>query len=250
MKSRLPAFILFSITLLLFHAPCVPAEGESESTSDKSPQRQISPRLQRILTRLDKANSKVSDLTATVDYSRSIPLLDEKEEAEGTLQFLKPDMIHLKLGKPRNEEVYSDGKVWWIIDHDKQQVEIYKSANRGQSVAEASFLTFGYGKSSDALLKEYAINIIDTKTVGSNGNQHKRWLLSFTPRDKKAPARFSRIDVQITDQLWLPEMLVLYESDGEIVHRFKLSSIKLNTNLEKSSFQYKPESGYTIVRPE
>lgn len=250
MKSTVKTWIFLIVLCAVFLHPSVESKGEQDSKGKKANKRNLSPQLQRILKKLDKENENVDNLSAKVNYVRAIPLLDEQEKAKGRLQFCKPDLVHLKLGNPRNEEVFSNGETWWIVGHDDKQVEIYESANRGQSIAEASFLTFGYGKSSDALLKDYKINIVKTQSLKIKGNKHKSWLLSFTPRDKKAPARFSRIEVKITDRLWLPEALILHESDGEIVHRFHLQDINLNSGLEKSAFQYEPKDGYTIVRPE
>jgi len=228
---------------LLFLLTPMAAVAAAEESSD------VTPELRRVLDGLDAANKKVQDVKASVVYLREIPLLDESQESKGSLLFRKPNLIRVELGKPRNEEIITDGKKWWVVSHNDKQVEIYEAAS-GKGSAEASFLTFGYGQSSAKLLESYKITLIETKAPAAGEKKPTRYRLRFVPRDKTAPARFARIEVELADDLFLPDVIVLHESEGEIVHTFRLQDIKLNTEVKDKEFNYEPPKGYSVLTPE
>ncbi len=213
----------------------------------------LSPELRAILDKLDEANKKLTDCTASVAYERAIPLLDEKQKSRGSLIFKKPNKIVLKLGKPRNEDVYTDGKTWWVVEHNDKQVEIYEAAQPGQGGQETAFLDFGYGRGSEAFLKDYIVELVSQETRPIDDDKTETlYRLKFTPRPKKdePPSRYEAIEVVISDQVWLPQVLVLHESGGEIVHTYTLSKIKLNTDVKDDVFAYEPPRGYTVLHPQ
>jgi len=237
---------------LSFGAVCLGQTSAGEA--GQKPRVEVPPELRRILDALDAANKKVEGLTADVLYKREIPLLEDSQVSKGTLAFRKPDLLHLKLGKPRNEEIYSDGEHWWIVSHNDRQVELYETARSEQAAAEASFLTFGYGESSEKLLERYDIELIARRQEQPAGEEADAtpltcYRLQFVPRDEKAPARFAKIEVELADDLWLPRLIVLHESDGEIVHTFAFSNIELNPELKREEFAYEPPRGYTVLKP-
>ena len=216
----------------------------------RSAEQELPEELKKVLEHLDEANKTLEDATARVRYRRQIPLLDESEESDGKLKFKKPDLLHLKLKKPRNEEIYSTGKRWWIVSHDEKQVEVYEAAENQGNVSEASFLSFGYGQSSHKLLEDYRGALRHKRQQKGDGGEEKLtvWTLRFTPRDRDAPARFAAIEVEVASDLWLPRRIVLHESDGEIIHKFILKNISLNEGLKKKSFSYEPPKGYSVLQ--
>jgi outer membrane lipoprotein-sorting protein len=232
----------------------VPAAQSSAATaSEEQPPQTLSPELKAVLDKLDGANEKLVDCTANVDYVRSIPLLEEKQKSRGSLVFKKPNKIVLKLGKPRNEDVYTDGKTWWVVEHNDRQVEVYEAAQPGQGSQETAFLDFGYGKGSDAFLKDYTVELMgrETQPLGDDKTE-ALYRLKFTPKPKKdqPPPRYESIEVVISDQLWLPQVLLLHESGGEIDHTYTLSKVKLNTEVKDDVFECRPPSGYTVLHPQ
>ncbi len=226
-----------------------PREDEQQA-----PETTVPPKLKRILKALDAANAEVQDVSAKVLYLREIPLLEQSEKSEGFLEFRKPDCLHLRLGKPRNEEFYSDGKQWWIVDHDEKQVEVYEAAGPEGVAPEASFLMFGYDETSEKLLEQYEITIVSEKEGEAPAQEQDAtvvtyYRLRFVPREEDAPARFAAIEIELADDLWLPRVIVLHESDGEILHSFHLQEIELNRGLEEKRFTYKPPRGYAVLKP-
>jgi len=225
-----------------------PATSGQEQPSGQSARRALSPRLRMVLDKLDAASGKVTDVTARIVYKREIPLLEESQKSRGALVFKKPNKLALKLGKPRNEEVVSNGKLWWLVNHNDRQVEIYKAAEPGQGSQETAFLDFSYGKSSDELLKEYTVELLSEAKDKAGVTTYR---LKFTPKRRPdRPARYAAIEVEVSDKDWLPQVLVLHESGGEIIHTYTLSHVRLNTGVKDKAFEYKPPSGYTVLRPD
>ncbi len=236
------------ILTVFFVAAAIPAAVRGEGAAGEKPDGE----LEALLERVDEANSELISVKADVSYTRTIVLLDESDSAAGTLAFKTPDMIHMALGEPRNEEVYSDGSTWWLVDHDARQVEIYEAAE-GDAVAEASFLEFGYGSRTSSLRENYSIELVAVESAEAEGDEEPgtvtMWRLRLEPLKDERPARFERMDVEITENLYLPETIILYESGGEIVQRFELKNIRMNEDIDDSRFVCDIPRRYRTVRP-
>jgi len=218
-----------------------PSRGADEAAAVRE---SLPPELQGVLDKLDAANERLEDLAARVTYEREIPLLEEKQKARGEVIFKKPGRIVLKLGKPRNEDVYTDGKTWWLVSHRDKKVEVYKAAKEGEGGREAAFLDFAYGSSSKKLLKDYSIELTGTEQE----DEETTYRLTLTPRpDEDRPAMYECIEVEVSDRLWLPHVLVLHEKGGEVVHTYNLSKVRTNTGIKDEAFVYEPPSDYTVV---
>ena len=207
--------------------------------------------VRHVLTKLDEANAKVEDVSARVTYERAIPILDEKQKSRGTLTFKKPNRIVLKLGKPRNEEVITDGRLWWVVSHNDKQVEVYEAAEAGEGGTEAAFLDFGYGRSARELLADYSVKLTDQEKLETDEGVQKRYRLEFVPRENPArPAVYEAVEIELSDSLWLPEELVLHEAGGEIIHTYALRKIRTNTGVKDKAFDYKPPGSYQKIEPQ
>ena len=269
MPRPCPGRILGALALLAALPALCGANAAAEVETQGPPARpsaeeklwqELPAQLKEVLRQMESANKKVTAVRARIRYEQAIPLLDEKEEAPGTLIFKKPDLLIIKLGKPRREDIHCDGKFWWVTSHKDRQVEIYKAARSGQGNQEAAFLRFGYNQSVRELLKEYEIVLAGkstrkaAQTTGANAKGEKAkkrtvtdYALKFTPRSEEAAARYSRIEISVADDHWLPHRIVLHESDGEVVQRFTLEDITVNPDLKDAQFRYRPPKRYTIV---
>ena len=207
---------------------------------------QLPPALRHVLQKLDEANAKVVDVKAKVVYERLIPLLEDKRKCKGSLVLKKPNLLVLKLGRPRNEEVRTDGHTWWVINHNDKQVEVYKASERGEGSNEAAFVSFGYGRSSEELLEDYDIELLSTRKGEDGGPTVYR--LKFTPVQRPdRPARYGAIEIELADDLWLPRVLVLHEPDDEIIHTYTLRKIVVNSGVDDDVFNYEPPRDYTVI---
>ncbi|MFW6189569.1 MAG: LolA family protein [Planctomycetota bacterium] len=256
MPRTAPRRVLWLFVAALFLGCAAHATGtESPAPKDKVPRLEDLPaRLQSVLRKVDEQNENLKNVRARVRYERKIPLLDERETSSGSLIFEKPDHIALELGEPRNEAVYTNGEKWWVVDHDAEQVEIYEAAEDEKRGREAAFLDFGYGRGAEALLKDYEIELVGTETKERKEHEGEETLyrLKFVPRPREGrPSRYAAVEVMVSDARWLPHELVLHESEGEIIHTYRLAEIKTNTEIDDEDvFRYDPPRGYTVLHPE
>lgn len=212
----------------------------------------LSPQVKEVLNRVEKAGKGLKTVKCDVQYTRSIPLLEEKEECDGELLFEKPDKLVLKLGEPRNEDAYTDGSKWWIVSHNDKQVEVYRMVENPRQTREAAFLKFGYGRSARKLLDQYEISLAEKRSVeaGEDGSGTvTEFVLRFTPREQEAPSRYSWIEVAVREGTWLPVRLRLAENEGRIMHIYRLADRKLDVDLQEGIFTYDPPEGYNILQP-
>ncbi len=228
-----------------------PLEAAPETARPRHRLADLPTDVQRVLCKMDEAGAEVESLTARVTYERAIPLLEERAKARGKLAFRKPASIAIELGRPRNEDVYSDGRTWWVVSHDEKQVEVYQAAGEQEGAAsEAAFLQFGYGTGAEELLQDYEIELTDVEPPEQEDGE-TLYRLKLIPRARPdRPARYAAVEVEVGDELWLPRRIVLHESDGEIVHSYALSSVRTNAALDEGRFVYEPPRGYNVVRVE
>jgi outer membrane lipoprotein-sorting protein len=209
--------------------------------------------LRRILEQMEAVGADIQSLRADVEYERVIELLDEFEKAAGHMAYLKPNRLRLELGKPRNEELITDGEHWWVISHEDKQVEIYRMAGTAEGAPEAAFLTFAVGGAARELVEHYRIELIEGREpdAAEDGEAERPALhrLKFTPRDENAMQQFAAVEVEVREGNWLPERIVLHESDGEILHRLRFLKVTRNPELKPEDFVYEQRKGYAEVRP-
>jgi outer membrane lipoprotein-sorting protein len=225
-----------------------PSAEEARPAAKRPTLEELPPDLQMVLRQLDEANEGLEDATAKVTYEREIPLLESKQKSRGTLVYMAPDLLALKLGKPRNEEVRTNGKLWWVISHDDKQVEIYQAAEGDQGGQETAFLGFGYGTGARRLIEEYDIELVSVTAPDDGEDGETLYRLEFVPVERPdEPARYEMIEAVIGSGVWLPQTIVLHEEGDEIVHTYSLRDIRLNTGVERESFEYTPPRGYNVV---
>jgi outer membrane lipoprotein-sorting protein len=226
-----------------------PVDTALLTTSVPDQEQAVAPEARRVLEAIDKAGENVRDMEARVSYLRAIPLLDEVQRSRGKLVFRKPDLLALELGKPREEEIRSNGKTWWVVSHGNRLVEVFDASP--EAGREAAFLQFGYGKGSEVLLKEYGAELVSRELTREGDQEFEVCLLRFVPREHAdRPARYAAVEVQVSSKDWLPRKIVLHESGGEVLHTYELSRLKLNTDVPLDDFEYDPPAGYTVRRPE
>ncbi len=229
-------FALIFSTVFLAHA-------EAGKTTD------FETELTQLLDKINAANKQLESVKADINYQRDIPLLGESEKSSGKFYFVPPDKISMALDKPRNEEIYSDGEKWWLVDHSANQVEIYTVDAEGR-MAESAFLTLGYGSGCEDLREKYDLKLLDKTRETKENNDvktHTEWHVRLTPKDKEKSARFDQMEFEVSDDLFLPHKVILYESDGEIIQSYSLNNIRLNEKIDDKRFIGDIPRGYTTI---
>ncbi|NLW49776.1 MAG: outer membrane lipoprotein carrier protein LolA [Candidatus Brocadiaceae bacterium] len=251
MSARQRVRMLLALALLLAAAGTTTRADDAPAPPEAPPpaaRPEIPPELRDVLNHLDEASAGVTDVRAAVTYTRLIPLLEDKRRSRGDLVFKKPDKLVLDLKRPHNEEVRTDGHTWWVVSHNERQVQVYETTEEGRDGREAAFLAFGYGRSSEQILEDYDIELLEVRRPAEGKTGETVYRLRFTPLERPdQPARYASIEAEIADGLWLPRRIVLHEPGGEIVHTYDLSKIRLNTDVPDRTFEYRPPASYNVV---
>jgi len=223
-----------------------PKPEAGQAAERTAPEPELPPEVARVLGKLDEVSRALEDVTAGLVYEESIPLLERTKRSRGVLKFKKPNRIAIRRGRPHRDEVYTDGKLWWVVSHADKQVQIFKADPEG-GAQEAAFLKFGYGAGTQDLVKDYHIELVGQHKDEKSGETVYR--LEFVPRRKPGlRPEYKSIAVELSDVRWLPHVLVLEQKDGQIVHTYRLSNIKTNTGIKDSAFEYEPPRGYRVDR--
>lgn len=202
--------------------------------------------LDTVLKRIEEANAAFKSIAARLTYTRAIPLLDEKQTCKGELKYIKPGRMKITMGAPRDEELYTDGKFWWIVSNRDKQVEQYQVAEDRKAAQEASFLEFAFGGKIDRLKEGYKITMVGEKAQDDD----TLWTLQMDPKLQDGPSRFSKILLGISRKAGLPVSIVLFESDGEIEHHFQFTDLRTDADLKESDLRFEMPRGYALIRPE
>ena len=248
MRLTTIAITLASAALLGTNPLNVQAQEAPAATTETTVLPELPDDVKQVLEGLDAAAKDLEDVEARLTYEESIPLLEKTRRSRGKLLFKKPTKIALKLGKPHREEVYTDGKVWWVVSHQDEQAQRFLADADGSTDApEAAFMKFGFGEGAMELAQEYKVTLEDETTEDDVTTYH----LKFIPRERKdMPVRYQAIKVKMTDVHWLPHEIVLEEPGGEIVHTYRLRNIERNEGIKDDVFDYDPPGGYTVVEPQ
>lgn len=198
--------------------------------------------LDEALAEMEKANAAFKTFKANIVYTRTITLLESTEVSEGELSYKKPKRMYLKFFPPRNEVNVVDGKHAWVYHPAEKQVEKYEMNDNGQS-SGAGFFEYGYGESVAAAKKNYTITLLSIKEDGKK----RFYVLNLQPRDTKS--QYSNIRLWVEEGFWLPGVIELYESGGEVVNIIELKNIKLNKGMSDKLFIFDVPRGVEVIEP-
>ena len=117
--------------------------------------------LDKILEKVEDANSRLKTMDADIKYSRVISLLDSEEVSLGYLQYKKPKQLNLNFFPPRNEINVIDGTYIWIYHLDEKQVEKYDISSDMDSPQGMDIFDLGYEYTTEKARKNYSITLLE-----------------------------------------------------------------------------------------
>lgn len=197
-----------------------------------------------VLDEVAKAHKNYKNIEAKVVYTKIVEALDTRKVSKGRIQYVKPHALRLTLLPPRNREVFMDEKNIWVVEHSQKQVEKYAKADSAAENSEAAFLEFAYKGSTEEVRKRYKTTVEKKEQQGET----TRYKLDLVPKEKKGN-RFSKIEIWFNSKHWLPDAMILHESEGEFVQSFEFSDIQWNTRLKEKDLRFRVPRGYDVVSP-
>ncbi|GJQ57831.1 MAG: outer membrane lipoprotein carrier protein LolA [Candidatus Scalindua sp. AMX11] len=232
MKRDIFKVLGFSFCIFIIHINNLSCEEKYETKLDE------------ILQYIEDASERLKTMTADIQYTRNISLLDSVETSHGTLKYKKPKKMKIHFLPPRNEVNVFDGAHMWIYHPEEQQVEKYKIDDGINAPQEVDLFELGYEYSADKIRKKYDITIIDDLTNLAGTIYH----LELIPKET-TESQYSRILLWIKETEWLPSQFQLFESDGEIVNTIALSNININGEISDNIFRLDLPDSVEIIEP-
>ena len=200
---------------------------------------------EQVLNEVDRANKAFENIEADLTYTKIIPLLEVHEVSNGEIRYKKPDKAYIKFTAPRNEINVIDGEYVWIFHPEARQVEKYRTRDKTQAPQGMSFFELGYKSSVAEANKRYEISLIEKKV-----EKGKRfYVLELIPKANQADDRYSKIHLWIEEGFWLPSVIELFESEGEVLNKIELNNISLNKPIPDKIFQFVVPKGVEVIEP-
>lgn len=225
---------VLSALLLCAVAHSSPAVNQDAVTSET----------QRVLSRIDEAGKRLTDLKADIKQTKVTLVVNDTSTETGKL-FLKRlkngNRTRLDYEKPEVKTLLIDkGKVLIYEPRIKRLQEIDLGKNR----AQAEFLLTGVGQSSANLTNTYDVKFLREDTVSGV----KASVLELKPKSNKVSAMFTQILLWIDPAIGLPIQTRLTESSGDYL-TFQLDNIKINPKLSDSTFKLNVPEDVEKIKP-
>jgi len=200
--------------------------------------------LDKILEKVEDANSRLKTMDADIKYSRVISLLDSEEVSLGYLQYKKPKQLNLNFFPPRNEINVIDGTYIWIYHLDEKQVEKYDISSNMDSPQGMDIFDLGYEYTTEKARKNYSITLLEDISTEEEALYH----IELIPKNT-FDSEYDRILLWVREGLWLPVQYQMFESDGEIINTIELSNIQINPDIPDKIFVLDLPDDVEVLEP-
>ena len=205
----------------------------STKTAQGRPARQAADPSAGILERLKAWDAKLETLKA--DFTQEVNFKEAglKQSIEGTLRYVKPNLLRIEHLKPARQVVVTDKTDIWIYKpEDKQAVRTSWDAwRRTQDQNFSGILDFG----------NYSALTVRNEAIVSGGTDGEPFSVKFTPR---SGAKYSlTLTLSATDYFPLGAEL---EVDGTTI-RTRLTSADKNQSIDTEIFKFSPPKGVEVL---
>jgi outer membrane lipoprotein-sorting protein len=192
---------------------------------------------------MNEASKRLKTVSANLEYTKVTVLVDDKSTESGQfffrrgktteirIEFQKPDHKILLVKKNRGE--YYLPKINQIQEYDLEQ----------KSDLVQQFLLLGFGTDTGELKKAYDVKYLKEEDMEGDTTV----LLELVPRKANVAAQFTKIQMWVSEESWLPTQQKFFQSGGDylIAH---YSGVKVNRILPGSTFELNPASDAKRVK--
>jgi outer membrane lipoprotein carrier protein len=208
--------------------------GTTSKPVSKKPPAISAPELKAI----EKKYSQTSALSATVQKTLKLKMLEQEKKYEGILEIKKPGMFRLEFDKPEKSLAITDGKTIWVATYPTDPdldntVRVIRSTNQ-ERIQSQALITFLLGKGS--LLKEF--------TIQSVNKDKETATYTLVPKTKNDDVEKLQLAVN-TKKNEIDEIKYWDALDNETV--LTLDSTKFDQDIKADRFQYTPPKGAEVT---
>ena len=190
--------------------------------------------LDQVLTKVGDAGKSFRSMQGNLERTKVTVLVDDKYTDSGTVYFARSGRdprIKIEINKPEQQRMLIDmGKA--LLYYPKlKQVQEY---DLGKNQDKAEFMLIGFGQSKEDIEKVYHTALRGEETIDGR----KTSILELKPKDPKASALFTNIQLWIDQERWIPIQIKTTEASRDYMI-MKFTNIKMNVNVPASTFDLK-----------
>jgi outer membrane lipoprotein-sorting protein len=232
-ESGWRASIVLAMVGMVFTATAMAAQQTHQASRD----------LQQVLARMSDEAGHLKTVSADLEYTHVTVVVDVKSTESG--QFFmrnpkKPEML-VRFVKPDPSTVlFKQNRLEMYHPRINQIVE-YNLKKHGNVIQQ--FFLLGFGTDANSLDDVYTVKLDGE----ANLNGESTAILDLAPKDTAMLRYFTRIQVWVSEESWLPVQQKFYEPDGDYsVARY--TGVRVNENLPSSTFRIDAAPGVQRVK--
>ena len=213
-------------------------------TAMAAPQpRQTSRNLHEVLERMSDEARHLKTVSADLTYTHVTVVVDVKSTESG--QFCmrnpkKPEMLVRFVQPDRSTVLFKQNRLEMYHPRINQIVEYNL---KGHSNVIQQFFLLGFGTDAKNLDAAYIVKLDHEASL----NGESTAILDLAPKDTAMLRYFTRIQVWVSEESWLPVQQKFYAPDGDYsVARY--SGVRVNENLPSSTFRIAAAPGVQRVK--
>ncbi len=198
--------------------------------------------LTQILDQMNEVSKRLKTVSAVLEYTKVTVLVNDKSTDSGLLFFRKgknPE-ICLDIQKPEAKTYLIHKNKLESYAPKINQIQEYDLSQKGDLVQEILLLSFGTDPSD--LKKAYDVKYLREEDLEGDTNV----LLELVPRKSSVASQFSKIQMWISEESWLPTQEKLFQPGGDYTIA-RYTSVKVNRPLADSVFQLNAPRNATRV---
>ncbi len=187
------------------------------------------PSAMQIVNNVQDNYNKIED--ATIKFAQTVvfPLSKVSRTTTGTLYIKKGNKYRIDT---EDKVIVTDGKTSWVYLPQSQQVLIDNFRNDKNTITPEKFLL-------DVPEDYFAVLLSTSKTPGGNV-----YTLRLTPKSDNSFIR--AITIEVEDSSWTIKSAVISDMN-DTRYTYKVESLKTNTGLPNSEFEFVPPKGAQVV---
>lgn len=220
---------LLATLLAIGSAGTIPGPGQSK----------LSAEARRVLDRMDARAKSLTTLTADLKQTKVTIVVDDESRKAGKLYY-KRNQLKSTFRVDYQEPVHSTillekGKVSIL----EPRIKRYQEIHTGNGSRTAELPLFWIGRSSRTIRRDYDVRHISTDRIDDRPTS----LLELNPRSTATQSMFSRIELWVDHEYWIPIQTRLIEASEDHL-TLLLSNIKINPRLSDRIFRLKVPQDY------
>ena len=206
----------------------------SAGTGPGPGQSKLSAEARRVLDRMDARAKTLTTLTADLKQAKVTIVVDDVSKKAGKLYYKRSQRkstFKVDYQEPVHSTILLEkGKVSIL----EPRIKRYQEIHTGNGSKTAELPLFWIGRSSRTIRRNYDVRYIKPDRIDGRPTS----LLELTPRSTATQSMFSRIELWVDHEYWIPIQTRLIEASEDHL-TLLLSNIKINPRLADRIFKLK-----------